>query len=176
MSAVDGRFGMVLALMLVLSACGNSDPRLLNVAAGNNSPDEFAVLPGKTLQTPANYTDLPVPTPGGTNITDAAPNAAAIVALGGNPAVLSSAGIPVADAELLKQVQRFGVSPNVRAELSAADLTLRRRRGALFFTRWLSRNRYFAAYRAQSLDQFGELARLRALGIKTPSAPPRTGR
>lgn len=176
MPTIHGKIGMVLALMLVLSACGNRDPRLLNVAAGNTSPDEFAVLPGKALQTPANYTDLPQPTPGGTNTTDVSPDADAISALGGNPAVLRRTGIPAGDAAFLTQARRFGVSPNVRAELSAADLALRRRRGALFFTRWLARNRYFAAYRSQSLDQFGELARLQSLGVKTPSAPPRTGR
>ena len=176
MRALSGKIAAALTLLLAMSACGNRDPQLLNIGANNASPDEFAVLPGKTLQTPASFTDLPDPTPGGDNITDATPKADAITALGGNPAILTRVAVPAADGALLAQVRRFGVAPNIRTQLSEADLAFRRRRGAMFFTRWFSRNRYFAAYRAQSLDQFLELERLRALGVKTPSAPPRTGR
>ena len=169
-------FGLVLVSALFLSACANREPRLLNTGASNNGPDEFAVLPGKPLTLPNNLTNLPSPTPGGANITDQTPNADAILALGGNPAVLTRTGIPAGDGALLNHVQRFGVSPDVRRELGQADLALRRRQGALFFMRWLSKNRYFAAYRGQSLDQHQELDRLRAAGVITPSAPPRTGR
>ena len=38
-----------------LSACATGTPRLLNVGASNDSPDEFAVLPGKPLQTPRQF-------------------------------------------------------------------------------------------------------------------------
>ncbi len=169
-------FGLILGTVLLLSACANREPRLLNIGASNSGPDEFAVLPGKPLTLPNNLTNLPTPTPGGANITDQTPNANAILALGGNPAGLTRAGVPASDGALLNHVQRFGVSPDVRRELSQADLALRRRQGALFFMRWLSKNRYFAAYRGQSLDQNRELNRLRAAGVKTPSAPPNTGR
>lgn len=171
-----GGFGVILALALLLSACGNRDPLLLKIGAGSGGPDEFAVLPGNLLQMPASFTDLPAPTPGGTNITDPTPEADAIAALGGNPAILTRDGIPAADGALLAHVQRFGVSANIRDELADADLALRRRSGALFFLRWFTPNRYFAAYRRQSLDKYRELERLRIAGVKTPSAPPRTQR
>ncbi|MGR3290226.1 MAG: DUF3035 domain-containing protein [Paracoccaceae bacterium] len=168
--------GLVLLVALLVSACANQQPRLLNVGASNSSPDEFAVLPGKPLQTPDNFGELPTPTPGAANITDPSPNADAIAALGGNPEILTRSGIPAADGALLAFIQRFGVGPNIRAELSQADLAFRRRQNGLFFMRWFAKNRYFAAYRRQSLDQYRELERLRAAGVKTPSAPPRTGR
>jgi len=171
------RHGVWLVLAAVLlSACASSEPRLLKIGSANDGPDEFSVLPGKPLQTPANFTDLPPPTPGGSNITDQAPKADAIAALGGNPAVLTRAGIPVSDRSLLAYAQRFGVSTNVRSELSQADLAFRQRRAGLFFLRWFQKNRYFAAYRGQSLDQYRELERLRAAGVRTPTAPPRTPR
>lgn len=171
-----GKIGSVLVVALLLSACAGSNPRLLKTGPGDGGPDEFGVLPAKPLQTPANFTDLPAPTPEGSNITDPSPNADAIVALGGNPAVLTRAGIPVADGALLAQVQRFGVAPDVREQLAAADLALRRRSRGIFFLRGFGGNRYFAAYRRQSLDQFREFERLRAAGVKTPTAPPRTVR
>lgn len=171
------RHGVWLVLAAVLlSACASSEPRLLKIGAANDGPDEFAILPGKPLQTPGNFTDLPTPTPGGSNITDQAPNADAIAALGGNPAVLTRAGIPASDSALLTHAGRFGVSTNVRAELAQADLTFRQRRARLSFLRGFSGNRYFAAYQAQSLDQYLELERLRAAGVRTPTAPPSTGR
>ncbi len=166
----------VLVFALGLSACASGTPRLLNVGASNASPDEFAVLPGKPLQTPANYSVLPTPTPGGSNLTDRSPKADAITALGGNPAVLNRGGIPVSDTALVTQAQRFGVAANIRQTLSDADLAFRKRQGALFFMRWFTGNRYFAAYRGQSLNQDREFQRLQAAGIKTPSAPARTGR
>jgi len=172
MRANSGKLGLGLAALLLVSACVGSEPRLLNAGANNSSPDEFAVLPGKLLQTPANYTELPEPTPGGSNLTDATPKADAITALGGNPAVLTRSGILAADAALLAHAARFGVSGDIRADLATRDLALRRGQGALFFLRWFSGNRYFAAYRGQSLDQYRELERLRAAGIVTPSAPP----
>ncbi len=167
---------VVFFLVLAVSACGNGAPRLLNVGASNDSPDEFATLPGKPLQTPASFSELPTPTPGAANLTDQTPKLAAISALGGNPALITRAGIPASDGALLAQAQRFGVAPDIREQLGTADLAFRRGQGALFFMRWFSGNRYFAAYRGQSLDQHGELERLRAAGVQTPSAPPHTGR
>ena len=143
MPEVTKKYAMALALVLFVSACGNGAPRLMRAGQNNAGPDEFAILPAKPLQTPASFTELPEPTPNATNLTDLSPRANAILALGGNPAVLTRTGIPAPDGALLSQVQRFGVAPNIRADLSEADLAFRRRRGALFFTRWFSRNRYF---------------------------------
>lgn len=170
------KLALVLLLAFLVSACASQQPRLLKIGASNNGPDEFAVLPGKPLQTPDNFSALPTPTPGASNITDPTPTADAIVAFGGNPEILTRSGIPATNGALLVFTQRFGVGPNIRAELSQADLAFRRRQNGLFFMRWFTKNRYFAAYRRQSLDQYQELERLRAAGVKTPSAPPRTGR
>ena len=176
MLAKKFKLGLVLSVATAVAACANQTPHLLNVGATLTTPDEFGILPGKPLQTPDNYTDLPAPTPNGQSRTDPTPHADAVAALGGNPAVLNRSGIDSADAALLALAQRRGVAPNVRQELSDADLAFRRGQGLLFFMRWVSGNRYFSAYRGQSLDPFRELERLRAAGVQTPSAPPRTQR
>ncbi len=176
MRSGSDKIWLFLALTVLVSACVNREPNLLKAGARGNGPDEFAVLPAKPLQTPVNYSVLPDPTPGGSNITDVKPNADAITALGGYAAVLTRAGIPTSDAGLLNYTRRYGVTPAIRQELADADLAFRRRRGALSFLRLFGNNRYFTAYRAQSLDQYRELERLRAAGIKTPTAPPRTAR
>ena len=173
MQAALGKFGLALAMVLALSACGNREPRLLNLNAGATGPDEFAILPGKPLQVPDSYAELPNPTPGAGNLTDPTPKADAVAALGGNPAVLTRAGIPAADGALLTYSGRYGVQTDVRATLAAADLAFRRRKDAVFLQRWFARNRYFKAYRRQSLDHYQELERLRAAEIKTPTAPPK---
>lgn len=173
MQAAFCRIGLVLAIALTLSACGQRDPRLLNISAGSETPDEFGVLPGKPLEAPENYASLPTPTPGAGNITDPTPNADAVAALGGNPAALTRSGVPASDGALLNFANRYGVQPGIRQELAAKDLRFRKGKDAVFLQRWFSGNRYFKAYRRQSLDQYLELERLRAAGVKTPSAPPK---
>lgn len=158
---------------LALSACGSGEPRLLNVGAAADSPEEFAILPSQPLQAPSSYVDLPAPNSGGTNLIDPNPKADAVAALGGNPNVLSRSGIPVSDNALLSHTGRYGIQANIRTELASADVKLRKRNSAGLFRGFLGGNRYFAAYRRQSLDQYAELERLRVAGIKTPSAPPK---
>ncbi len=170
------RIGALLAVTLLISACSDREPRLLNVGTSSDGPDEFSILPGKPLQTPASYTELPAPTPGAANLTDPTPNADAVAALGGNRNIVTRSGVIAPDAALLAYVSRNGVQANVRTELAAADLAFQRRRTSIFFLRWFGRNRYFAAYRNQALDPYLALERLRAAGVKTPSAPPRPGR
>jgi hypothetical protein len=157
--------------MLMLSACAQkSDPRLSERREVSGGPDEFNVLPVKPLQQPESYTALPEPTPGGTNITDPTPKADAIVALGGR---LQSevGGIPSADAALIAHTMRHGTTEDIRATLAEADAKIAPggRRGVLGLFR---SNRYFRAYANQALDAYAELERLRALGLRTPSAPP----
>ncbi len=146
MRANIGKFGLVLALLV--SACGNRGQE-------NAGPDEFLILPGKPLQTPPSFSDLPDPTPGGSNITDPTPNADAISVLGGNPSALSLSGAPATDGALLTYTSRYGVDPD------AGAVPKKRRRPGLFS--------------GQALDPYKELERLRALGVKTPSAPPPSG-
>lgn len=75
------RLGLGLMALAALVACGRKGEMIPNEV--KSGPDEFSIVPAKPLQEPESYTSLPVPTPGGTNRTDATPNADAIIALGG---------------------------------------------------------------------------------------------
>ena len=159
----------VLALILV-TACGNTDRPLRDLRSAGGGPDEFAVIPADPLVIPQTAA-LPTPTPGGINRADPTPNADAISALGGSIAAQSAVGVPAGDAALVAQASRYGVAPNIRAELAAADAARldRARRSNLFNP--LGRDRYFPAYARQALDASAELARLASLGIAVPQVP-----
>lgn len=161
---------LIIALVfgaLTLSACaGEAPPQLMNLRSGTNGPDEFGILPVKPLEIPDDVASLPDPTPGGANRVDLTPQADAIAALGGK------AGSGAADDFLVRYASRAGVSPDIRATLSAEDLQFRRANKGLLLERLFKNTIYFKAYRRQSLDQQAELARWRARGLPTPSAPP----
>lgn len=167
-----GRAGLALAglAVLALSACGdrNAEPRLMNLRQSSDGPDEFAILPPRPLQMPPSLTDLPEPTPRGTNLTDPRPKDDAIVALGGRPGA-GAAG----DAGLIGHTGRFGRAADIRETLAAEDLDFRRDNRGRILERLFNVTVYYRAYRAQSLDQHTELDRWRAAGVRTPSAPPR---
>ena len=155
------------AAAMVLSACDrNKDPSLLNIKANGDGPDEFSILPNKPLTLPESYAQLPEPVRGGPNRTDATPLQDATIALGGNP---SGGG---GSQGLVNYAIRYGVSPNIRQELAAADLDYRRNNDGRVLERVFNVNVYFKAYARQSLDQYAELERLRRLGVRTVSAPP----
>lgn len=157
----------ILSAALALSACDRDvAPKLLNIKSNQNGPDEFSVLPSKPLTLPDDVTALPEPTPGGSNLTDVTPLADATRALGGRPDAGSS------DGRLVSYVSRFGVDPAIRSELAASDLDYRRRNNGRVLERVFNVNVYYKAYRKQSLDQYAELERLRARGVRTVSAPP----
>lgn len=166
-----GRKAMILmgiaATAMTLSACDrNRQPSLLNVKSNTEGPDEFAIVPNKPLQQPETYAELPTPTPGGVNRADQTPFADATVALGGSP----DGGIR--DGGLVNYASRYGVTPGIRQQLAAEDLEFRRDNDGRVLERLFNVNVYFKAYEEQSLDQYGELERLRLLGIRTVSAPP----
>ena len=172
MRAMSGKILLVLLAATLMTACSrNKEPRLLNIASSTDGPDEFAILPTKPLQAPESFAELPPPTPGGANRTDAAPNADAIVALGGNPAAVSR-GVPAGDAGLVTHASRYGRSGSIRQQLAAEDLDFRRRKDGRVLERLFNVNVYFRAYRKQALDQYSELERFRRLGVRTPAAPP----
>lgn len=160
-----------LALMVVLglAACEQPEPNLMNIASNTGSPDEFAILPTKPLEMPRDLAALPSPTPGGSNRTDPTPHADVVAALGGNPARLNA---PSREGGVVTYASRYGVDPNIRAELAAADLEFRKQNNGLLLERLFNVNVYFDAYRKQSLDQHLELSRFRKAGIRTVSAPP----
>jgi hypothetical protein len=170
MQAVRGRAIVALSAVLVLSACGDGGPpQLMNLRAGDG-PDEFAIVPPNPLEMPDSLTDLPAPTPGGSNRTDRNAEAEAVIALGGNPG--AAGGIPAGDGALYAHAARFGVESGIRATLSAEDVEFRSQNRGRPLERLFKLNVYYRAYAEQSLDQQAELARWRALGLRTPSAPP----
>ncbi|MCL7408770.1 DUF3035 domain-containing protein [Marivivens donghaensis] len=161
--------GLLLALCaaLTLSACGGGERTLHRTSLTDGSPDEFGVQPTRTLELPQSMNLLPTPTPGGVNLADANPQADAIAVLGGS--VTGGVG---GDAALMAQVSRFGVDPSIRSVLAAEDAAFRKRRTNLSLFRIFNRDRYFQAYRGQSLDAYAQLERFRSLGAAVPSAPP----
>lgn len=160
--------------LLTLSACsrGNDVPNLMNAARGGSSPDEFSILPTQPLQAPTDYSALPTPTPGGSNLVDPDPRGDAVAALGGRVSAERGAGVPAADSALLAHAGRNGVSGDIRATLAAEDLDFRRRNHGRPLERLFNNNVYARAYEGEVIDPQEELRRWRALGARTPSAPP----
>lgn len=171
MQAAKGRAVIAIAAMVTLAACaGDRDPQLMNLRSGQG-PDEFAIVPPKPLELPENLGELPDPSPGGFNRTDQNPEADAVVALGGKPG--AAGGIPSGDSALYGHAARFGVDGGIRGTLASEDLDWRRDNNGRILERLFNVNVYYKAYRKQRLDQQAELARWRALGVRTSSAPPR---
>lgn len=165
------RGAMIIAMLAasVLAGCaGSQEPRLLNLTSDQRGPDEFAILPGKPLQAPQDYASLPQPTPGGANRADPTPRADAFAALGGNAARAPGG----TDAALIARATRYGTDAGIRQSLAGADLEYRRRNDGRLLERLFNRNVYFKAYRPYELDQYRELERFRAAGIRTPAVPP----
>ena len=155
-------------LCLALAACSDEPPDLLTLTS--DGPDEFAVMPGRELELPPSYQDLPEP--GGPSRTTIDPRADAILALGGDPSRRSAGAVPAADGPLVAQVGRFGVEDGIREQLATEDLAFRQRNDARLLERLFGTNIYFKAYRSQTLDQYGELERFRQQGVATVAAPP----
>jgi hypothetical protein len=171
MRGSHGRMILALAGLVALAACESGDPKLMNIRT--DSPDEFRVLPTKPLEAPEDYTTLPEPTPGGSNLADPNPQADAVAALGGNPDRVTGNGqIYAGEQTLLGYVGRYGVPGDIREVLAAEDLAWRRENNGRLLERLFNVNVYFDSYKPMSLDQHLELERLRRLGVWTPSAPP----
>jgi hypothetical protein len=158
----------VLAALAALSACARGEPQLMNLRSA--TPDEFAVLPSNPLEMPDSLAQLPLPVPGAGNLADRDPMAEGRAALGGGSG--HAGGIPAADAALMSNAQRHGVTPEIRAVLAAEDLRWREQNRGRLLDRWLNRNTYFTAYRPLSLAPRPQLDAFRAYGARTPAAPP----
>lgn len=172
MQAARGVLALAGAALFALAACGGRDdpPRLMNLHQTGQGPDEFGILPPKSLSMPEDLAALPAPTPGGANRTDPTPNADAIIALGGRPG--TPGVVPASDAGVYRHATRHGVQPGIREQLAAEDYAFREKNDGRLLQRLFKSNVYFKAYSPQALDQYGELAKWRARGLKTPSAPP----
>lgn len=162
---------LVTCALLVLAACGGSgEPKLLNISQNRGEgPDEFAILPARPLEMPQDLAALPEPTPGASNRTDATPLADAAAVLGGNAEVLTRRS---GDGALVTYSGRYGVDPDIRSELAAADLEYRRQNDGRLLERLFNVNVYYRAYEPLALDQYAELERLRRAGVRTSAAPP----
>ena len=161
---------LAIALVLAVTACGRGDPGLMNIRQPRDEgPDEFAVVPSKPLELPADFAALPEPTPGGINRTDPTPEADVALALGGNPEVLTRRS---GDGALVAYATRFGVDPRIRGELATEDLEYRRNNRGRVLERLFQVNVYYNAYEPMELDQYRELERLRRAGIRTSAIPP----
>lgn len=173
MASKTGKLGMMLAVLVALTACSSDkEPRLMHLRTNTDGPDEFSIVPAKPLQMPKTLTELPEPTPGGANLTDQTPEADAISALGGKPSYLSATQIGAGDSGLVSYASRYGVIPTIRADLAAADLERRRQNNGRLLERLFQTSVYFKAYRDMELDQEAELERWRKLGVRTPAVPP----
>lgn len=162
-------YGMLAAAMLV--GC-SSDPQLNHFGSGTDGPEEFAVLPTKSLQMPPDLNELPAPTPGGSNITDPTPLQDAVASLGGDPSRLTAQGIGAADGALVTYTARGGTDPSIRQVVAAEDEQYRAKRGRRFLEILARSNVYYRAYEPQSLNPWIETERWRRAGAQVPSAPP----
>lgn len=161
-------FTSVLIATALLGACSSGKtPNLMNLRSDSNGPDEFSILPVKPLEMPKDLAALPPPTPNGTNLVDPNPMGEAIAALGGRPPAVGTA-----DGGIVNFATRNGVTQDIRTVLASEDLAYRQRNNGRLLERLFKVTTYFKAYRSQSLDQDAELARWRAQGAATPSAPP----
>ncbi|MBL3569559.1 pyruvate/2-oxoglutarate dehydrogenase complex, dihydrolipoamide acyltransferase (E2) component [Rhodovulum sulfidophilum] len=158
------------AMAAALSGCSRGDdyqPKLMHLRGAERGPDEFSVVPNKPLEMPQDVASLPAPTPGGANLVDPTPEADAIAALGGN-AARGTGG----DPGLMAQVGRFGVDPSIRQTLAQEDLEYRQKHDGRLLERWFNVTVYYKAYSRQALNQYEELERWRARGVRNVSAPP----
>ena len=163
---------MILSVLALatFAACGNTDRPLRDLRTSDGGPDEFSVIPAQPLALPETLTLL-APTPGGTNLADPSPKADAIAALGGNRAAQFAGGIPANESGLVAQVSRFGVDTDIRTALAERDAQLRQRKKLSNVFNPLNRDRYFALYAGQALDETFRAFKRAALGLGADDVP-----
>lgn len=164
------RHVLLISLVFGLGACSNKGLRELSRPA--DGPDEFLVVPGKPLEPPKSYSELPAPTPGGENRSDQTPLEDSVASLGGRRQAATGA-IPAADGALVNRASRFGRSADIRAVTAAEDAAFRKRRGRFTAIKLPGVDRYKDVYRRQALNPHKEQSRWRRAGAATPTTPPR---
>ena len=107
---------LILIACTALAGCGgvDRDITLRKIRNTSNGPEEFTIVPGKPLEAPPNFVELPAPTPGGSNRTDQQPIADAVAALGGRPGALNDSGISAADGALVTAPAAVSTRPSAR--------------------------------------------------------------
>ena len=164
-----------LSLIVVLAGCDQNPVfgKNGNFRLKDAGPDEFAVLPTKELAFPEDYVTLPEPTLGSKNRADVQPQHDAVAILGGKPEQLDSELIGAGEQPLIAAASRYGVTPDIRTVLAEEDKTYRKKHKARFYDRWLyNDDAYLKRLKGQALEPYDELPRLRAQGVRTPTAPP----
>jgi len=159
----------------LLSGCGNTQSgigKLFSKSNNDAGPDEFAILPTKPLELPTDMANLPEPNLGGPNLVDPKPQHDAVAALGGRPERLDSDRVYGGEGALLAAATRFGTAANIRGVLAAEDKQFREKNGPKLLERWFGTDIYFRRYESQTLAARRELARMRRIGARTPTAPP----
>lgn len=164
---------VIIGMILLAAACSRKEPDLIK-ERGQQTPDEFGILPGKPIEIPDDLAALPPPDPGGVSRTDPTPEADAVAALGGNPRLLATSGEYRGEQGIMGHSTRFGVQSDIRETLAAEDQLYRERNRGRLFERWFNVTTYYSAYERQSLNQYNELQRYRSSGVPTPAAPPST--
>lgn len=164
--------GMLLVVAAIAASGCSRQKGLHDLRHTGNGPDEFGIIPANPLTAPEDYTALPAPTPGGTNLTDRNPNEEAIVALGGRAP--SATGVPSSDAAIVQASSRYGVAPDTRASIQAEDDKFRKVQGRWTRIKLFPVDRYGQIYRKEKLDPFQTADQFRKAGATTPSAPPGT--
>lgn len=162
---------LIIGLSLLLAAC-SGDKGVRHLSSNGDGPDEFRILPAKPLSEPPNYSYLPPPTPGQSNITDLDPVGDAVAALGGSRKATKKTTIPGGDSSLVNYSGRLGRTQDIRTTLAAEDADFRKRRGRFTNIRISKQDRYNEIYEKHHLDQYAEQSRWRRAGITTPAAPP----
>ncbi|MDV7141220.1 DUF3035 domain-containing protein [Tropicimonas sp. TH_r6] len=171
-ATVLARAGVLLALCVTVAGCERREPGLMQPQRGQNTPDEFAILPTKPIEIPKDLNALPAPTTGVANRTDVNPQAEAVAALGGNPARIQTDGKLGPDGALIRQTTRYGVDPQIRTDLAVADLEFRKRNRGRLMERLFGLTTYYDAYEREELNQHSTTWLYRSKGRATSAAPP----
>lgn len=163
------KLAILFVLPVLVAGCANVGLR--DLQSTSSGPDEFGIKPVGALQEPANYKELPAPTPGGVNRVDRSALAEGANAFGGNVGD-PNAPVPARDGALVQHASRLGVSPNIRQTLAETDAAFRKRKARFTQYRIVPVDRYNQAYRREALNARAEQNRWRRAGARTPSAPP----
>lgn len=142
------------AILIMVTAIGGCDRRpsdgrgLLERLSNRVGPDELATVPQKPLAAPNDFSLLPEPMPGTGNRADLTPAVDVVVAMTGSAP--RDSALASGDALFLAEIMmRAGAAPDDGFG-------------------------WFGLFdgRGDLLDAQAELERLRAMGIRTPAAPP----
>lgn len=163
---------VTLGFAVSLSGC-NRESRtgqpLINLRGSSVAPDEFLVIPQKPLETPVDLSSLPTPEPGAGNLVDIDFEQDLIAALGGRDS--APRGIPASEQPLVAASRANGTTDGIRDLMRIEDQAYRNaRKGRL--ERLARKRQAITLYNPMLLDPYAELARLQAMGVKTPAAPP----